>query len=119
MRITKRSAIRLILLAAVFCCVCCSSTADTWHVENEWNYLDTAMDPDNGMLVKSVGKRSAKSIKYTFYEEVADYIRQKQSVAQRKAWRNNRGARIEDIENYISEMFRQRLSGGSCIGCAL
>ena len=24
------------------------------------------MDPDNGMLVKSVGKRSAKSIKYTF-----------------------------------------------------
>lgn len=38
------------------------------------------MDPDNGMLVKSVGKRSAKSIKYTFYEEVADYIRQKQSV---------------------------------------
>lgn len=38
------------------------------------------MDPDNGMLVKSVGKTSAKSIKYIFYEEVADYIRQKQSV---------------------------------------
>ena len=38
------------------------------------------MDPDNGMLVKSVGKRSAKSIKYAFYEEVADYIGQKQSV---------------------------------------
>lgn len=38
------------------------------------------MDPDNGVLVKSVGKISAKSIKYTFYEEVADYIRQKQSV---------------------------------------
>ena len=49
MRITKRSAIRLILLVAVFCCVCCSSTADTWYVENEWNYLDTAMDPDNGI----------------------------------------------------------------------
>lgn len=38
------------------------------------------VDPDNGMLVKSVGKRSVKSIKYTFYEEVADYIGQKQSV---------------------------------------
>lgn len=38
------------------------------------------VDPDNGMLVKSVGKRSVKSIKYTFYEEVADYIAQKQSV---------------------------------------
>ena len=26
---------------------------------------------------------------------------------------------ISAIENYISEMFRQRLSGGSCIRCAL
>ncbi|MBR1509029.1 MAG: hypothetical protein IJ619_13635 [Eubacterium sp.] len=32
------------------------------------------MDPDNGLKVKSIGKRSAKSIKYTFYEEVKDYI---------------------------------------------
>lgn len=38
------------------------------------------VDPDNGMLVKSVGKRSAKSIKYTFYEEVREYIGQGQSV---------------------------------------
>ena len=38
------------------------------------------VDPDNGMLVKSVGKRSVKSIKYTFYEEVSDYIEQNQSV---------------------------------------
>ncbi len=38
------------------------------------------LDPDNGLLVKSVGKRSAKSPKYTFYEEVADYVARGQSV---------------------------------------
>lgn len=38
------------------------------------------LDPDNGLLVKSVGKRSAKSPKYTFYEEVADYVLRGQSV---------------------------------------
>ncbi len=38
------------------------------------------LDPDNGLLVKSVGKRSVRSIKYAFYEEVKDYIEQGQSV---------------------------------------
>ena len=38
------------------------------------------VDPDNGMLVKSVGKKSARSVKYTFYEEVRDYVLQGQSV---------------------------------------
>lgn len=38
------------------------------------------VDPDNGMLVKSVGKKSVRSVKYTFYEEVSDYIEQGQSV---------------------------------------
>lgn len=38
------------------------------------------VDPDNGMLVKSVGKKSVKSVKYTFYEEVGDYIKRGQSV---------------------------------------
>ena len=56
---------------------------DEWHKKalDLLKGLDIVfVDPDNGMLVKSVGKRSAKSIKYTFYEEVADYIGQKQSV---------------------------------------
>ena len=56
---------------------------EEWHKKalDLLNGLDIVfVDPDNGMLVKSVGKRSAKSIKYTFYEEVADYIGQKQSV---------------------------------------
>ena len=38
------------------------------------------VDPDNGMLVKSVGKGSMRSVKYTFYKEVYDYINQGQSV---------------------------------------
>ena len=37
-------------------------------------------DPDNGLLVKSVGKRSAKAPKYTFYEEVSSYVARGQSV---------------------------------------
>ena len=37
-------------------------------------------DPDNGMLVKSVGRGSAQSIKYMFYEEAANYLGQEQSV---------------------------------------
>lgn len=56
---------------------------DEWHKTalDSLKGLDIVfVDPDNGMLVKSVGKRSAKSIKYTFYEEVADYIEQQQSV---------------------------------------
>ena len=59
------------------------SGRDEWHKKalEILRGLDIVfVDPDNGMLVKSVGKKSAKSIKYTFYEEVADYIGQNQSV---------------------------------------
>lgn len=38
------------------------------------------LDPDNGLLVKSVGRRSARAPKYAFYEEVADYAARGQSV---------------------------------------
>lgn len=38
------------------------------------------LDPDNGLLVNSVGKQSKQSVKYTFYEEVGDYISRSQSV---------------------------------------
>lgn len=33
------------------------------------------LDLDNGMLVKSVGKRSARSVKYAFYEEYGSAYR--------------------------------------------
>ena len=49
MRITKRSAAWRILLAVILCCLIGSAGADTWYVENEWNYLDAAMDPDKGI----------------------------------------------------------------------
>lgn len=38
------------------------------------------LDPDNGLLVKSVGKKSKQSVKYTFYEEVRGYVGRGQSV---------------------------------------
>ena len=38
------------------------------------------LDPDNGLLVKSVRKSSARSVKYAFYEEVKTYIDNGQSV---------------------------------------
>ena len=38
------------------------------------------MDPDNGLLVKSVSKRSKRSVKYAFYEEVKRFIDDGKSV---------------------------------------
>ena len=49
MRIMKRSALRRILAAIILCCLMGSAGADTWYAENEWNYLDAAMDPDKGI----------------------------------------------------------------------
>lgn len=60
------------------------------------------LDPDNGLLVKSVGKGSAKSVKYVFPKEVADYITQGISVV----FYNHRQRKAED--RYFSEI-RERL----------
>ena len=38
------------------------------------------LDPDNGLSVKSVGKESAKSVKFVWDEELCDYLRRGQSV---------------------------------------
>lgn len=38
------------------------------------------LDPDNGMLVPSVGRKSARRVKYVLYEEVWDYVQRGQSV---------------------------------------
>ena len=38
------------------------------------------LDPDHGLLVKSVSLRSSKSVKYALYEEVGAYVAAKQSV---------------------------------------
>lgn len=56
-----------------------------WHQDalkffNEKNADLVFLDPDNGLLVDSVGKESARSVKYAFYEEVLDYVKQEKSV---------------------------------------
>lgn len=48
-----------------------------WHKEALKKLQETELvflDPDNGLLVKSVRKASARSVKYAFYEEVKDYL---------------------------------------------
>ncbi len=62
------------------------------------------LDPDNGMLVKSVGKRSVRSVKYAFYEEARDYIKRGQSVLVY----NHRGRKPEGV--YFRELY-QGLAG--------
>ncbi len=60
------------------------------------------LDPDNGLLVKSVTKGSAKSVKYAFYDEVADYIKIGKSVV----IYNHRCRKLE--EQYFADI-EQRL----------
>lgn len=51
---------------------------DKWH-QKALQQLNKAslvfLDPDNGLLVDSVGPASARSVKYAFYDEVAGYIK--------------------------------------------
>ena len=59
------------------------SDRSEWHkngMEKLYSSDLVFMDPDNGLKVKSVGKRSAKSVKYTFYEEVKEYLDSGKSV---------------------------------------
>ena len=54
-----------------------------WHADALQALADcdlVFLDPDNGLLVKSVGRRSAKSVKYVFDEELNDYLARGQSV---------------------------------------
>ena len=62
------------------------------------------MDPDNGLLIKSVGKRSARSIKYVFYEEVKDYIKSGKSVlVYNHRCRKPESKYFNDIEDRLQE----------------
>ena len=72
-----------------------------WHRKALERFKDTDLvflDPDNGLLVKSVGKQSAKSVKYAFYEEVKDYIDAGKSVLV-----YNHRAR-KPVTNYFSDI---------------
>lgn len=62
------------------------------------------MDPDNGLLVKSVGKGSARSIKYVFYEEVKDFIDSGTSVlVYNHRCRKPEKKYFDDIEDRLQE----------------
>lgn len=56
------------------------------------------LDPDNGLIVKSVGKKSAKSVKYVFEEELRDYLSNGKSVV----LYNHRPRKKQDV--YFDEM---------------
>ena len=78
-----------------------------WHARalTALNGVDIVfLDPDNGMLVKSVRKESVRSVKYVFYEEIRDYIKRGQSVLVY----NHRGRKQEGL--YFRELYH-RLSG--------
>ena len=62
------------------------------------------MDPDNGLLVKSVGKKSAKSVKYAFYEEVKAFIDDGKSVlVYNHRCRKPERQYFDDIDNKLVE----------------
>lgn len=56
-----------------------------WHKEAlkffDQNNVDLVfLDPDNGLLVPSVKENDQRSVKYAFYNEVVDYLKQGKSV---------------------------------------
>lgn len=87
---------------------------DQWHQnalaffsENKADLV--FLDPDNGLLVNSVGKESSRSVKYVFYEEVLDYLEQGKSVL----IYNHRSRKQElqyfkDIEMRLQEEIKKR-----------
>lgn len=62
------------------------------------------LDPDNGLLVKSVGERSEKSVKYVLDRELSDYLRRGQSIVL-----YNHRPRVS-FEKYLAD-FRDRFAG--------
>ena len=49
MRERRISIFLLTAMALALCCVFHAAGAETWYVENEWNYLDTSMDISGGI----------------------------------------------------------------------
>ena len=78
-----------------------------WHHNSMEKLKDcdiVFLDPYNGLIVKSVGKASKKSVKYVFKEEIIDYFSRGQSVI----FYNHRKRLKEDVYfNEYSEFFNQ------------
>ena len=88
----------------------------TWHhcaLAELYTCNIVFLDPDNGLLVKSVGKGSARSVKYVFPEEVADYIAQGVSVV----FYNHRQRKPEAV--YFSEIEERLYAQNELKGCPI
>ena len=83
---------------------------EQWHRQGMENLTRTNlvfMDPDNGLEVKSVGKKSAKSVKYAFYNEVKDYIDAGKSVlVYNHRCRKPEKEYFDDIEKELEDVVR-------------
>lgn len=81
-----------------------------WHENAKRLFKDVNlvfMDPDNGLLVDSVGKQSTRSVKYVFYEEVKDYIDSGKSVlVYNHRCRKPERKYFEDIELKLEERLK-------------
>jgi hypothetical protein len=69
---------------------------EDWHKKALLLFKDSDivfLDPDNGLLVKSVSIHSSKSIKYVLPNEIIDYFKQGQSVV----FYNHRSREPEDV----------------------
>lgn len=61
------------------------NSREQWHRDALIWFKDhpvdlVCLDPDNGLLVKSVKEQSPRSVKYAFYRELLDYVEQGKSV---------------------------------------
>ena len=66
------------------------------------------MDPDNGLLVRSVMEKSARSVKYAFYDEVKRYIDKGKSVlVYNHRCRKPERIYFEDIEKNLEEKLKK------------
>lgn len=92
-------------------------------IRTKWNsealtYLSDCdiifLDPDNGVLVKSVGQSSSKSIKYVLREEILDYYARGKSVV----FYNHRSREKESdyLKRFDWLQTEKRLSGASVFG---
>lgn len=87
---------------------------DQWH-QNALAFFSknkadlVFLDPDNGLLVTSVSKKSLRSVKYAFFEEPLDYLALGKSVL----IYNHRSRKpelqyFEDIETRLQEEIKKR-----------
>ena len=78
-----------------------------WHEHAKKLFSDVNLvflDPDNGLLADSVGKHSARSVKYAFFEEVKDYIDSGKSViVYNHRCRKPERKYFEDIEEKLQD----------------